>query len=83
MSECKQSCRWGTPAKLFDGPVMHDASAVRLAVKRAAKGSPEKARLENLLQSQQLLCWSCGKRCSKGEAAQLSHAAEFINAQRR
>jgi hypothetical protein len=83
MSECRQACRWGVPAKVFDGPVMHSVDAVRLAAKRAAKGSAEKARLENLLTSQAVLCWACGKRCSKGEAAQLSHDAEFVNAQRR
>ena len=73
---CKQACRWGTPARIFDGPVMHDVSAVRLAARRAAKGSPEKDRLEALLTSQESLCWSCGKRCSEGEAAQLSHEAK-------
>lgn len=82
VSQCKQACRWGTPAKIFDGPVMHEASAVRLTLKRAGKGSPEAARLAALLTSQQKLCWACGKRCSEGEAAQLSHEAKFIEAQR-
>jgi hypothetical protein len=72
---CKQACRFGTPARIFDGPVMHDVSAVRLAAKRAAKGSPERDRLQRLIDTQARLCWSCGKRCSEGEAAQLSHEA--------
>lgn len=79
---CKQTCRWGTPARIFDGPVMHSVAETRLAIKRAAKG-PERARLENLLTSQACLCWSCGKRCGKAEAARLSQEAEFVNAQRR
>jgi hypothetical protein len=81
MSQCKQACRWGTPAKLFDGPTMHSVDAVRLAAKRAA--SAEKARLEALITSQQRICWCCGKRCSIGEAAQLTHEAKLIEAQRR
>jgi hypothetical protein len=72
---CKQACRWGVPAKIFDGPVMHKVSDVQSAIKRAAKGSPERARLEGLLASQQRLCWTCGKRVSEGEAAKLSHEA--------
>lgn len=83
MSECKQACRWTTPARVFDGPVMHKVCDVQTAIKKAFKGSPERARLENLLTSQAVLCWSCGKRCSKGEAAELSRDAEFVNAQRR
>ena len=73
---CKKACRWGVPARIFDGPVMHEASAVRLAAKRAAKGSPERARLEGLVINQARLCWTCGKRCSEGEADQLSHEAK-------
>jgi hypothetical protein len=83
MSTCKQACRWGVPAKLFDGPVMHSVDAVRKAAKRAAKGSAEKDRLEALMASQQRICWTCGKRVSISEAAQLTHEAEFIAAQRR
>jgi hypothetical protein len=73
---CKQACRWGIPARIFDGPVMHDVSAVQLAAKRAPKNSPEKERLQALVTNQARLCWTCGKRCSEGEAAQLSHEAK-------
>lgn len=72
---CKQACRWGSPARIFDGPVLHDVSAVQLAAKRAPKG-PEKDRLLMLIHSQARLCWTCGKRCSEAEAAQLSHEAK-------
>ena len=76
VSQCKQACRWGTPARIFDGPVMHDVSAVTLAAKRAPKNSPEKDRLLMLLHSQSKLCWCCGKRCSEEEAAKLSGEVE-------
>lgn len=80
---CKQVCRWGTPAKIFDGPVLHKVCDVQLALKRVPKGSPERDRLQALLNGQQKLCWSCGIRCSEGEAAKLSYEARFIEAQRR
>lgn len=83
MNECKQACRWGIPAKVFDGPVMHSVDAVRLAVKRAAKGSEARRRLEALLTSQARLCWTCGKRVSEGEAAQLTYETKFTDAQLR
>jgi hypothetical protein len=83
MSNCKQACRWGVPAKLFDGPVMISREDVRKAIKRAPKGSPEKDRLEALMVNQARICWTCGKRVSVGEAAQLTHEAAFIDAQRR
>jgi hypothetical protein len=83
MSQCKQTCRWGTPAKLFDGPVMHKVCDVRSAINRAAKGTPERDRLEALITNQARLCWTCGKRVSIGEAAKLTHEAAFIDAQRR
>jgi hypothetical protein len=73
---CKQACRWGIPARIFDGPVLHKVGDVEKALKHAPKGSPERDRLQRLLDTQQRLCWSCGKRCSEGEAAQLSHEAK-------
>jgi hypothetical protein len=76
VSQCKQACRWGTPARIFDGPVLHKVGDVEKALKHAPKGSPEKARLEALLTSQQRLCWCCGKRCSEAEAAKLSGEAK-------
>ena len=75
MKTCQKACRWGIPARIFDGPVLHKVGDVQKALKHAAKGSPERDRLQALLTSQQVLCWTCGKRCSKGEAAGLSHEA--------
>jgi hypothetical protein len=74
--DCKQQCRWGFPAKIYDGPVMTTVEAAKLKLKRAARNSPEADRLKNLLASQEVLCWTCGKRCSKGEAAELSRIAQ-------
>lgn len=72
---CKQACRWGTPAKIFDGPTMISREDVRKAIKRAFKG-PEKDRLEALLTGQARLCWTCGRRCSEAEAVQISERAK-------
>jgi hypothetical protein len=72
---CKNACRWGAPAKVFDGPVMISRDDVHKAIKRAFKG-PEKDRLEALLQAQSKLCWTCGRRCSEAEAAQISERAK-------
>lgn len=75
---CKQACRWGAPAKIFDGPAMVSREDVRKAIKRAAKG-PEKDRLEALLTSQSKLCWTCGRRCSEAEAVQISERAAIAS----
>lgn len=80
--ECRNACRWGAPANVFDGAKMISREDVRKAIKRAFKG-PERDRLEALLTSQSKLCWSCGKRCSEAEAAKLSYEAKFIEAQLR
>lgn len=72
---CKRACRWGTPANIFDGPAMIPIATVRIAIKRAAKG-PEKDRLQAMLDNQARLCWTCGRRCSKAEAAQFSERAK-------
>jgi hypothetical protein len=72
MMTCKRTCRWGHPARIFDGPVLHKVGDVEKALKNAPKGSPEKDRLQALLDTQQRLCWCCGKRCSEAEAAKLS-----------
>lgn len=72
---CKNACRWGTPANVFDGPVMISRDDVRKAIKRAAKGE-EKDRLQAMLDSQARLCWTCGRRCSEAEAVQISERAQ-------
>jgi hypothetical protein len=74
MMTCKNACRWGAPAKIFDGPVMRTVPDVRLELKRTSKG-PEKDRLAALLTSQARLCWTCGRRCSEAEAVQFSERA--------
>jgi hypothetical protein len=71
---CKNACRWGTPANVFDGPVMIPVASLRIAIKRAAKGE-EKDRLQDLMTSQSRLCWTCGRRCSEAEAVQISERA--------
>jgi hypothetical protein len=75
MMTCKNACRWGVPAKLFDGPAMISRDDVRRAIRRAFKG-PEKDRLEALLTDQARLCWTCGRRCSEAEAVQISERAK-------
>lgn len=77
---CKRACRWGAPAKVFDGPTMISRDDVRKAIKRAFKG-PERDRLEALLTGQARLCWTCGRRCSEEEADRLIREARFIDAQ--
>jgi hypothetical protein len=72
---CKNACRWGTPATLYDGPAMRTVAETKLALKRAAKNSPEAARLQVLLTNQSRLCWTCGRRCSEAEAVQISERA--------
>jgi hypothetical protein len=74
MMTCKNACRWGTPAKVFDGPVMLKVCDVQTRITKTGKG-PERERLKALLTSQQKLCWTCGRRCSEAEAVQISERA--------